>query len=191
MEEDQAILALKMQRDDMKKAYKRYERNILKEKDMARKMLQEGRKDRALVILKRKRYQETLMDTIVGQLDQIERMVHQIEAAQLNKDVFRSLKQGNEALQILTKAFSIEDIEKIMDETREAAELQEEISSILSTKLTDDDLGKVDEEYEQMIQEQMPSVPDYQLETPEQKETSEKVKDKKEGKRERVLLPAT
>lgn len=44
------------------------------------------------------------MGQIERQLDQVERMVHQIEAAQLNKAVFDKLKQGNEALQILNKA---------------------------------------------------------------------------------------
>lgn len=52
-------------------------------------------------MLKRKRYEETLVDRILGQLDQVERMIHEIESAQLNKEVFERLKQGNEALQVL------------------------------------------------------------------------------------------
>lgn len=58
---------------------------------------------RALLLLKRKRYQETLMDRISKQLEQVQRLVNEIEAAQLNKEVFERLRQGNEALQVLNE----------------------------------------------------------------------------------------
>ncbi|KAI1717853.1 snf7 domain-containing protein [Ditylenchus destructor] len=187
-EQDKAILALKVQRDNMKQAFKRYENNIVKEKNMARNLLNDGRKDRALVVLKRKKYQEQLMDRILLQLDQIERMVHEIEAAQLNKEVYEKLRQGNQALKTLSEEFSIDEVEKLMEETREAAELQEELSSILSTKLTQDDLDKVDEEYDEMIREQLPSVPTDEL--PQRTKEKEPEK-KKERKAQKVALEAT
>ncbi|KAI1713872.1 snf7 domain-containing protein [Ditylenchus destructor] len=187
-EQEKAILALKMQRDNMKQAFKRYENNIVKEKNMARNLLNDGRKDRALVVLKRKKYQEQLMDRILLQLDQIERMVHEIEAAQLNKEVYEKLRLGNQALKKLSEEFSIDEVEKLMEETREAAELQEELSSILATKLTQDDLDKVDEEYDEMIREQLPSVPTDEL--PQRAKEKEPEK-KKERKAQKIALEAT
>lgn len=80
---------------------------------------------RALLMLKRKRYQESIMDRIAKQMDQIDSMVSNLETAQLNKEVFEKLKQGNDALQLINQTFSIEDAEKIMEDTQEAAEYQE------------------------------------------------------------------
>lgn len=39
-------------------------------------------------------------------------------------DVVNSLKQGNEALKKMNEILKLEDIEKLMDDTREAAEYQ-------------------------------------------------------------------
>lgn len=58
---------------------------------------------RALLLLKRKKYQETIIDRIEKQMDQIDRMVSEIETAQLNREVYERLKQGNEALQSLNE----------------------------------------------------------------------------------------
>ncbi|CAD6186449.1 unnamed protein product [Caenorhabditis auriculariae] len=61
-EQDQAILQLKTQRDKIKQMIKRKEKCMEKERLLAKKLLQDGRKDRALLLLKKKRYQENMID---------------------------------------------------------------------------------------------------------------------------------
>lgn len=60
-----------------------------------------------------------------GQLENLERMTHDLEFAQIELQVVEGLKNGNEALKKVHEALDIADIEKIMDETREGAEKQE------------------------------------------------------------------
>lgn len=46
-------------------------------------------------------------------------------------NVVRNLEQGNEALKSLTALINLDDIEKMLDETRDAAEVQREISDLI------------------------------------------------------------
>ena len=49
-------------------------------------------------------------------------MVHDLEFSQVERQVLDGLKVGNEALKKANEMFSIEEIERIMDDTAEAAE---------------------------------------------------------------------
>ena len=70
-------------------------------------------------------------------LDQLERMVHDIEFATVQKQVIDGLKNGNEALEKANAMFSIDEIENILADTQEAVDKQEEINSMLSGYLTE------------------------------------------------------
>lgn len=54
-----------------------------------------------------------------------------MEWAQIEVNVVRNLEQGNEALKSLNALMNLDDIEKMLDETREAAEVQKEISDMI------------------------------------------------------------
>ena len=49
-------------------------------------------------------------------------MVHDLEFSQVERQVLDGLKVGNEALKKANDMFSIDEIERIMDDTAEAAE---------------------------------------------------------------------
>lgn len=58
-------------------------------------------------------------------MDNLEKLTHDIEFAQIEIQVVEGLKQGNEALKKVNDSMNIEDIEMILDETREAKEKQD------------------------------------------------------------------
>ena len=113
-EQDHAILGLKKQRDQLKQYQKRINRDLEKEKELAKKLLKEGKKDRAKLLLRKKKFQEGLLDKTDAQLDQLERMVHDIEFATVQKQVIDGLRNGNEALEKANAMFSIDEIEDIL-----------------------------------------------------------------------------
>ncbi|CAJ0568085.1 unnamed protein product, partial [Mesorhabditis spiculigera] len=162
-EQDQAIIRLKTQRDRIKQYMKGKQKCMDKEKELARKLIQEGRKDRALLILKKKRYQEKTFENLLAQLSNIETMVNDLEFAQIQQQVVNCLSDGNEALKNMNKLFDMDDLERIMDETKEAAEYQEEISNMLSGKLDATDLVDVEAELAALLDHegkmQLPDVP--------------------------------
>lgn len=87
---------------------------------------------RALLLLKKKRYMESLLDKSDGQLANIEQMVQTIEFQEMQIDIVERLKDGNEALRKLNEALDIDQIEDILQETKEGAEKQKEISRLFA-----------------------------------------------------------
>ena len=162
--QDKAILQLKQTRDKIKQYQRRIEQNLEKERLLAKKLVQNGRKDRALLLLRKKKFQEQVLSKTDGQLEGLERMVHDIEFAQVELKVVDGLKVGNAALKKLHSLLSIDEIEKVMDETKEGLEKQREIDDILLGELTAEDEGEVEEELDALlaaeVKERAPEVPE-------------------------------
>ena len=70
------------------------------------------------------RYQENLLSQCDGQLDSIQQLIDSLEFAQVELQVVENLKLGNESLKKLNSLMSVEEVERIMEETREAVEYQ-------------------------------------------------------------------
>lgn len=107
-------------------------------------------------------------------------MTHDLEFAQIELQVLEGLKNGNEALKKVHAALDIADIEKIMDETREGAEKQEEINQLLSGALTEEDEAAVEAELDEILEQQLPNVPSEEL--PSAKPESPVQEEKGKGK---------
>ncbi|RUP46269.1 Snf7-domain-containing protein [Jimgerdemannia flammicorona] len=183
--QDKAILDLKVQRDKLKQYNKKV--NSLsdlserirvvcdKEVEIAKKHLAAGDKKKALLALKKKKYQETLLERTNAQLINLEEMTNSIEFALVEKQVFDGLKAGNNVLKEIQNEMSLEAVEKLMDETADAIAYQNvgwiwgcpEISELLSGKITAEDEEDVLQELEQLqqleIAEQLPVVPETKL----------------------------
>ncbi|EGT46965.1 hypothetical protein CAEBREN_07437 [Caenorhabditis brenneri] len=190
-DQDNAILALKTQRDKMKQMIKRKENCMEKERQLAKQLLKDGRKDRALLILKKKRYQENMIDQTLKHLSKIEQMVNDLEFAEVQQRVTEGLRQGNEALKKMNQLFDIDEIDRIMEETKEAAEYQEEISNMLAGQLSNTDVSDVEHELEELLAAQgqkveLPEVPSHELPEAER----EKQREKEKPRREKVALEA-
>lgn len=171
-EQDHAILGLKKQRDQIKQYQKRINRDLEREKELAKKLLKEGKKDRAKLLLRKKKFLEGVLDKTDSQLDQLERMVHDIEFATVQKQVIEGLKDGNVALEKANAVFSIDEIEDILADTQEAVEKQREIDALLSGELTEEDESAVVEELDKLLMAdlepviaELPSVPSDKVET--------------------------
>ncbi|GFW52708.1 charged multivesicular body protein 6 [Trichonephila clavipes] len=156
-EQDKAVLQLKQQRDKLKQYQKRILNNLEAERKIAKQLLQDGRKEKAILLLRKKRFMEQMLTKTDGQLMNLEQMCHDIEFAQIERQVLEGLKVGNESLKSLHDMLSIDDIERIMDETREGIEKQQEIDEILGGKLTDEDEEAVLDELESIIAESLPT----------------------------------
>ncbi|XP_052769137.1 charged multivesicular body protein 6-like [Mya arenaria] len=157
-EQDKAVLELKSQRDKLKQLQKKISLQIEKDRESARQFLKNGKKEKAKLLLRKKKFGETQIEKMDGQLENLDRMVHDLEFAQIEAEVVKGLQRGNESLKQLNKMFSIETVEKIMDETREAAEYQEEIEALLSGGLSQQDEDDVLSELDDIIKSSLPDV---------------------------------
>merc|ERR1711935_1299910 len=117
--QDQAVLDLKRQRDKLQQYQKKIETSLEKDRELAKKLLKDGKKDRAKLLLRKKKYQEGLLTRTDGQLDNLTQLVHDLEFAQVEQEVVKGLKIGNESLKKANAMFSIDEIEQIMEDTAE------------------------------------------------------------------------
>lgn len=194
-EQDKAILQLKQTRDKIKQYQRRIEQNLEKERLLAKKLIQNKQKERALLLLRKKKFQEQILSKTDGQLENLERMVHDLEFAQVELKVVDGLKVGNAALKKLNDLLSIDEIEKVMDETREGIEKQREIDAILSGELTENDENEVEAELDALlaaeVEEKVPEVPEDVILPDVPEELPEKKKERtKENTREAIALKA-
>ena len=196
-EQDKAILNLKKTRDQLLQYQKKIEGNLAKDRELAKQLLKDGKKDRAKLLLRKKKYHESLLTKTDGQLNNLETLVHDLEFSQVEKQVLDGLKEGNAALKKANEMFSIDEIEQIMDDTAEAIEKQREIESILSGQLTDEEeedvlkeLENLAEDEESKVSDKVPELPNVPTDNLESTETSEPTK-KVQSSKTKVALEAS
>ncbi|KLU91197.1 charged multivesicular body protein 6 [Magnaporthiopsis poae ATCC 64411] len=170
--QDRAILDLKNQRDKLHRYQKRITQLTDKETEIARQMLAQGDKKRALLALRRKKYQESLLSKTDAQLDQLEKLVNSVEFALISKDVVFGLEQGTKVLEQIHKEMGgIEHVEKLMGDTADAIAYQKEISEMLGGSMSNQDEDEVEDELaaleEEVSRVTLPSAPKTKLSKPE------------------------
>ncbi|KAF5254249.1 hypothetical protein FOXYS1_14425 [Fusarium oxysporum] len=163
--QDKAILDMKNQRDRLHQYQRRITVLTDKETDIAKQMLAKGDKKRALLALRRKKYQESLLAKTDAQLAQLEKLTNDVEFALIQKDVVFGLQQGTKVLkEIHAEMGGIENVEKLMGETAEAIAYQQEVSDMLGGRISNQDEQEVEDELEALEAEltgpaKLPSVP--------------------------------
>ena len=116
---------MKNQRDKLH----RYQRRITvltdRETAIAKELLAKGDRRRALLALRRKKYQETLLAKTDSQLEQLERLTDEVDFALVQKDVLFGLQQGTHVLREIHREMGgIDQVEKLMGENAEAMTYQ-------------------------------------------------------------------
>uniref|UniRef100_A0A803K9G3 Charged multivesicular body protein 6 n=1 Tax=Xenopus tropicalis TaxID=8364 RepID=A0A803K9G3_XENTR len=171
---------LKQQRDKLRQYQKKITLQLQRERELAKQLLHDGKKEKAKLLLKKKRYQEQLLEKTDNQISNLEKMVEDIEFAQIEMKVIEGLKVGNECLKKMHEVMSIEEVERIMEETQDGIEYQRQIDEMLSGSLTAEDEEAILEELEAITQEdlELPEAPSEPLPdtTPEKQAVKNKPK---------------
>ncbi len=145
---------MKNQRDKLRQYQKRVTVITTRETEIARECLAKGDKAKALLALRRKKYQESLLSKTDGQLEQLEKLTSSVEFALVQKDVLYGLQQGTQVLnQIHKEMGGLEAVEKLMGETEDARRYQEEISEALAGQMSNEDEDEVEDELDALERE--------------------------------------
>lgn len=107
------------------------------------------------MLLRKKKYQEKLLETTDQQLENLEKLTSDLEFTSVEQRVLDGLKAGNAALKKVHEILTVEEVERVLDETNEGIEKQREIDDIMNsnaeTALTAEDEEAVLAELEQLI----------------------------------------
>lgn len=87
-------------------------------------------KNRALLVLKLKRFKEKELDGIDAKLMTVQSQIDDVEWASINVSILKAIESGTRELNRIHEERSLEDVEMLMDETNEAIEVA------ISCKLT-------------------------------------------------------
>lgn len=155
---------------------------------------------RARALLRKKKYQEKLLETTDGQLENLEKLTSDLEFAKIEQQVLNGLQVGNEALKKIHEVLPIEEVERIMDETKEGIEKQREIDEAINQTLTEEDEEEVLAELDALIAADekaaapidLPEVPSDELPTAttDDQETAERPAKQKKVRNVPVALEA-
>ncbi|KAI9678182.1 MAG: Vacuolar protein sorting-associated protein 20 [Caeruleum heppii] len=145
---------MKNQRDKLHQYQRRITVLTARETEIAKTLLAQNNKPRALLALRRKKFQESLLTKTDAQLEQLEKLTASVEFAQVQKDVLFGLQQGTDVLKEIQREMGgIEQVEKLMGDTEEAREYQREVSEMLGGRMTNQDEDEVEDELEALEQE--------------------------------------
>ncbi|KAG8990947.1 Vacuolar protein sorting-associated protein 20 [Tulasnella sp. 427] len=193
--QDRAILSMKAQRDKLREYRKKIQIVLDQEQQIAKESLKQGNKERALTALRRRKFQESLLQKTDGQLE-----VSNIEFALIEKDVMFGLEQGNKVLKQIHSEMDIEKVQKLMDDTAEGIRYQREIDEMLMSTMSVDEEEAVQKELAQLQAEALPAVPEAPQEEPVKlpevpqtepvPQTPVEERQSAAPERERVALPA-
>ncbi|KAL9104667.1 MAG: hypothetical protein Q9163_000410 [Psora crenata] len=149
--QDRAILDMKTQRDKLHQYQKRISIITDRETAIAKQCLSRGDRPKALLALRRKKFQESLLAKTDAQLETLEQLTSNVEFALVQKDVVYGLQQGTSVLkQIHAEIGGLENVEKLVGENEEARQYQQEVSEMLKGEMSNQDEDEVKDELERM-----------------------------------------
>lgn len=127
------------------------------------------------MLLRKKKYQENLLTTTDQQLENLEKLTSDLEFTQIEQKVIDGLKIGNEALKQVHEFLTIDEVERVLDETNEGIEKQREIDAMINqysvSALTEEDEEAVMAELDALVADDEASIapanPDKEINLPE------------------------
>ncbi|KAI4131709.1 MAG: hypothetical protein LQ338_001110 [Usnochroma carphineum] len=184
---------MKNQRDKLHQYQKRITVITDRETEIAKECLARGDRSKALLALRRKKFQESLLAKTDAQLETLEQLTSSVEFALVQKDVLYGLQQGTAVLkQIHTEMGGIEHVEKLIGENEDARAYQREISEMLAGQMSNQDEDEVEDELEALERQTQavtlpdalsyPTAPDTALEAKTDSDTRRKARARERAK---------
>mmetsp|Transcript_23045 Transcript_23045/g.48057 ORF Transcript_23045/g.48057 Transcript_23045/m.48057 type:complete len:223 (-) Transcript_23045:299-967(-) len=128
---DRAMLDLKNARDRLQRYRNKLEQDDVKLLAQAKKAKDAGRKEKALGILRLRKYKQTQAASCEEQLLNVMQMVETIDSKQNEQQVLQAMAAGKDSLKKMHEETTVDDVLDLMDSIKEEVEVEQEITSIL------------------------------------------------------------
>lgn len=160
--QDRAVLDLKVARDGLRRFQAQLDADAVRLTARASTLLRNGKRDRALLTLKFRRFRQDRADAVDGQLLQLEHMVSAIRWEERQGAVVRALREGTAALKALHEDMG--DVAALMDEAQDQLDAERAVSALLAGDATDD--AALVAELDAMVFVDLPAAPDHAVAVP-------------------------
>jgi charged multivesicular body protein 6 len=140
---DRAVLDLKNSRDRLQRYRKKLEVDDEKLLLQAKKAKEAGKNEKALGILRLRKYKKAQASACEDQLLNVLQMVETIDSKQNESKVLSALASGKDTLKKMHEETTVEDVLELMDSVAEEIAVEREINEILQNVPT---LSPADEE---------------------------------------------
>jgi len=208
---DRAVLDLKNARDRLRRYRTKLEADEAKLVEQARKAKASGRTDRAIGLLRLRKYKQQQLQSVESQLLNVLTMVETIDSKVNEKGFLDAMVAGKDALSQLHKERTVDDVLELMDAVADEIAAEQEINDILQhvPTLSAQDEADVEQELEALImssaeqqqqQEQqqlpvapseglLPAVPQKQLPVPVAQQQQQQPETSEQQQQQRVAVP--
>jgi len=155
------VLSLKTQKRKLQAYQTSLAAAVARETEAARTLAAAGRRERALLALRKRAESRRLIEQTEGWLLQLEQTLVQLDSSQRTAQLLGAMKSGAEVLQQLTRTAQLADVESLMEDTAEAAEATRSLQQAL-----EGGRGESQEEAEAELEELMAAMEAEELPTP-------------------------
>ena len=130
--------------DDISKRSQVLQNKAQNEMKDALQRKKQGDKSGALIALKRKKLYESEIGKLEGARMNLEQQLFAVEGASMNRNIFESLKTGNNVLKQMHGNMKIEDVDRLKDDMEEQQDMLNELNEAISAPIGM--LGTVDDD---------------------------------------------
>ena len=152
--DEKALIDCKQTRDKIKKELKGLDNKKITNREIAKKELKLGNKQKAKIYLNRSKLIEKRTEVYSGQLTMIEEQITSIQNLKMQKDAINVLQQGNEVLKKMNEEVNINKWEEVRENMDSLKQDQDEIADLIKGYGMDQNKfdEEIDEELNKMIQ---------------------------------------
>jgi len=100
--------------------------------EQAKQLIRLEQKNRALLVLKLRRFKDAEADKVDAELMTVLEMIENVEWEHANMEVLKALKAGTASLNKLHEEMSLDDVADLLDETNEAIAMENQINEMLA-----------------------------------------------------------
>mmetsp|Transcript_87237 Transcript_87237/g.182574 ORF Transcript_87237/g.182574 Transcript_87237/m.182574 type:complete len:291 (-) Transcript_87237:153-1025(-) len=132
-ESDCALLDLKVQRDQLIGHQKRVEKLLLKDEEVARALVASGKREQAMLALRKKKQHLQLVSDCGGHILKVEELIGNIETTRAQQEMVEALKTGVAQLKRMQREIGgAAEVQRLMDEHEELSDEMREMSELLA-----------------------------------------------------------
>lgn len=120
-------------------------------------MIRQEQKNRALLVLKLRRFKDAEADKVDAELMTVLEMIENVEWEHANMEVLKALKAGTASLNKLHEEMSLDDVADLLDETNEAIAVENQINEMIAGQFDMGDNEELERELAELMGESQPA----------------------------------